>query len=88
MLKLGITMNEELASRMDEYAAENYMTRSGVISMAVSQFLNAKDMSKTLKELTAVLKEIAAKEIVDDDSLQRLEDIDRAVKLLSGETLY
>ena len=73
---------------MDEYAAENYMTRSGVISMAVSQFLNAKDMSKTLKELTAVLKEIAAKEIVDDDSLQRLEDIDRAVKLLSGETLY
>ena len=61
MLKIGITMNEELASRMDEYAADNYMSRSGVISLAVSQFLNAKEVSKCLKELTEVMKEIAAK---------------------------
>lgn len=88
MLKIGITMNEELASRMDEYAADNYMSRSGVISLAVSQFLNAKEVSKCLKELTEVMKEIAAKGVMDDDSMQKLEDIERVMKLMSGEPLY
>ena len=55
MLKIGITMNEELASRMDEYAADNYMSRSGVISLEVS--LRTQDTARPetdLKKLPSV----------------------------------
>ena len=43
-MKVNITLDDELMARVDRYADENYMSRSGLISLATTQFLNQYDI--------------------------------------------
>lgn len=42
-MKVQITLDDKLVERLDEYADNNYMSRSGLISFATTQFLNQAD---------------------------------------------
>ena len=42
-MKVQVSLDEKLVERIDSYAAENYMSRSGFISFATSQYLNQSD---------------------------------------------
>lgn len=44
VIKLNITLNDALLARADAYAKKNAMSRSGLISMALNEYLEA--MSK------------------------------------------
>lgn len=56
--KLNVTIREDLLERMDNYADENGMTRSGLIAIAVTQYLNAvaarPSVNKLLNAMAAV----------------------------------
>ena len=39
-MKVNVTLDDELMQRVDNYADRNYMSRSGLISIAVTQYLN------------------------------------------------
>lgn len=61
--KFSITMHPELLDRVDKFAAENYQTRSGLISIALKQFLDnqaAISQMGKLSDMMSDLKEIAA----------------------------
>lgn len=49
--KLNVTIREDLLERMDDYADENGMTRSGLIAMAVTQYLNAVEAMPSVNKL-------------------------------------
>ena len=49
--KLNVTIREDLLARMDDYADENGMTRSGLIAMAVTQYLNAVEAMPSVNKL-------------------------------------
>lgn len=49
--KLNVTIREDLLERMDDYAGENGMTRSGLIAMAVTQYLNAVEAMPSVNKL-------------------------------------
>lgn len=49
--KLNVTIREDLVERMDEYADENGMTRSGLIAVAVTQYLNAVEAMPSVTKL-------------------------------------
>lgn len=49
-MKINISMNDELLARVDKLAAELYISRSGLISQAVVQYLKQQEtMEKTYK---------------------------------------
>lgn len=83
-MKLGIALDDELLGRIDRYADENYMSRSGLISLACTQFLNASEVTMAIKDLALCVRKIADNNIVDDVSLQKLEDFERMSKMLLG----
>lgn len=87
MLKMGITMHEKLAERLDKYAEENFMTRSGVISLAVQNYLNAQELNSVFRELNSVLKEIAEKELVDEDCQDRLDKLSEVIEMMTDGTI-
>lgn len=81
-MKLGITLDDKLAQRMDNFADENYMSRSGLISIAVSQYLNAAEVSRAIQDLAFSVRKIADKGEIDEATLEQLRDFERVANLI------
>lgn len=79
-MKVNVTLNDELMERVDSYAQQNYMSRSGLISLATSQYLNGVQMITAIQEMSVCMRKIADTGAVDDDTRKKLEDLERFVK--------
>lgn len=70
--KLNVTIREDLLERMDNYARSNGMTRSGLISISVTQYLNAVDaapsVTKLLNAMAAVTDGVLKGEVSASDA--------------------
>lgn len=83
-MKLGITLDDNLVARIDNFADENYMSRSGLISLAVSQYLNSADVTKAIKDMALCMRKIADNGTVDHETMEQLEDFERLSRMLLG----
>lgn len=83
-MKLGISLDDELLKRADAFADKNYMSRSGLISLALSSYLNSAELVGYLRELSLCMRKIADTGTVDHETVEQLEDLERVAKLLSG----
>ena len=82
-MKVNVTLDDELLQRADEYADRNYMSRSGLLSLALTSFLNSNEMMLAIMDLSVSIRKIADQGTVDDDTLQQLEDFERLSKLIA-----
>lgn len=82
-LKLNITLNKELVQRIDSYAEKSYMSRSGFISLACTQYLNAQELTYAISEMSLAMKKIADTGTVDDETRTKMEDFERLVSLIT-----
>jgi len=86
MLKrVNLNIPQELIDRLDEYAKENYTTRSSVMCQACDQYLVAKEMQKLFTQMNVVLKKLSAAETIDEETKQQLADFERLSKMLTGQ---
>jgi len=83
-MKVQISIDDDLVKRVDEHARENYTSRSGVITIACTQYLNAQDMTRYIKLLATSMRKIADSGEIDDETYEQLKDFERFVKVLSG----
>lgn len=83
-MKLQISMDDKLVERIDRYADENYMTRSGLITLAASQYLNSNDVILLVKDISLAIRKIADNGNVDVETVEKLEDFERLCKLLTS----
>lgn len=83
MAKVQISIDNDLLARIDKYANSNYMSRSGFISLATSQYLQSADTVKAIKELTACMRRIADNGNIDAQSKKELEEFETFARLLS-----
>lgn len=74
-MKVSISLDDRLIKRIDNYSVDNYMTRSGFISLACSQFLHAFDVTNAVKDMNLAFRKIVDKGMIDDKTLSRLEEI-------------
>lgn len=83
-MKVNISFNDELLRRIDESADQNYMSRSGLVSYACTQYLNSQDVISAIKHLDLAVQKIASTGKVDKDTQRELDDFNRLAKLLIG----
>lgn len=83
-MKVQISLDDALMARIDEHANDNYMSRSGLISLAVTQYLNSADVTKAICDMSLSMRKIADSGNVDKDTLEQLEDFERLAKMLVG----
>jgi metal-responsive CopG/Arc/MetJ family transcriptional regulator len=81
-IKVQITVDEELLARVDEYAEDNYMNRSGLFCLATNQFLNAQAATKAVVEMAIAMRRIADKGEVDEETLNQLEQFEKMCKVM------
>lgn len=83
--KVNISFDEELLQRIDDFADRNYMSRSGLISYAVTQYLNQSQVIDYIKDLSIAMRKIADTGKVDHETMEQLEDFERLSKFLVGK---
>lgn len=83
-IKVNITLEEELLQRIESYADENYLTRSGLITLAASQFLLQAEASKAIVDMSRAMRKIAETGSVTEEQLRQLEDFERFARMLAG----
>ncbi len=81
-MKVGITMDEALMKRVDAYADANYMSRSALLSLAVTQYLNAAEVTHAIQDMALCMRKIADTGKVDEETKRQLEDFERLSKML------
>lgn len=81
-MKMQISLDDSLAKRIDDYADKNYMSRSGLISLACAQFLNSAEVVGVVKEMGVAINKIADMGGVDEDTQKQIEDLGRTMKFL------
>lgn len=81
-MKVNITLDDELMQRLDNFADKNYMSRSGLVSLAVTQYLNANEMILAVKDMALCMRKIADTGVVDHETMEQLEDFERLAKML------
>ena len=84
-IKVNITLDEELLQRIESYADENYLTRSGLISLAASQFLLQAEASRAIVNISLAMRKIADTGCITEDEKKQLEDFERFARMLSGK---
>lgn len=86
-MKVNITLDDDLMKRLDDYADRNYMSRSGLVSLAVTQYLNANEMVLAVRDMSLCMRKIADTGTVDRETMEQLEDFERFAKVLSGGSI-
>lgn len=81
-MKINISLDDELVKRIEDYADRNYMSRSGCISFACTQFLNQADAVRAVKDLSVSMRKIADTGKIDKETLGQLEDFERIANML------
>lgn len=81
-MKVNVTLNDDLLARVDQYADENGMTRSGLIAVALGDYLSARELTSAIKSIAFTMQDIAAKGEVDEEAQKQLDDFQRLVNLL------
>ena len=84
MAKINISLDDNLLERMDRYAEDNYMSRSGLVSISVAQYLNANEVMTVVKDMSLAMRKIADSGTIDSETEQKLEDFERISKMLVG----
>jgi metal-responsive CopG/Arc/MetJ family transcriptional regulator len=81
-MKVNITMDDELMAKLEEAADEMYTTRSGFITMCVSQVLASRDAINAVKDMAIAIKKIADTGEIDDSTRHQIEDFQRIAKMI------
>lgn len=81
-MKINISLDDELVQRIEAYADNNYMSRSGFISLACTQYLASADVVTAIKSLSLALNKIADTGNVDPETQKQLDDYGRLANLL------
>lgn len=80
--RIQVSLPPELLKEIDDYAKDNYCTRSGIICLATSQYMNAQRMGKAMEKLYKLLEKIAAEKGTPEDyaQLDKIHDILRFMR--------
>lgn len=83
-MRVTITVNDELLKKMDEYAKKNYMTRSGLISQAVNQYLTTLQVLDSSQKMANAFQNLAQSGKFTEEEVKELQDAERLLNTLTG----
>lgn len=87
-MKVNITLDDELMKEVDDFAEKNFMSRSGLLSLAVTQYINANKAVFAMQDLALAMRKIADTNEMDDDTKEKLDDFERTAKFLMGSGAF
>ena len=72
-MKISISLSDELVHKIDQYADDGGMTRSGFICQSCKQYIQQLEITQCLKSMSNAMNRIASTGVVDVDTQKELE---------------
>lgn len=72
-MKISISLADELVQKIDQYADDGGMTRSGFISQSCKLYIQQLEITQCLKSMSNAMNRIASTGVVDEDTQKELE---------------
>ena len=85
-VKVQITVDSDLLARADNYADNNYTSRSGLIGIALRQYLDSQDLAQSIQRMSVAMQVIAEKGEIDEDVKKELDTFKALSEILSSRT--
>lgn len=82
-MKINVTMNDELYERLVDYADKNYLNKSQLISIALTDYLNAKQAITAMNEIALATRQIANSNEIDEDTKKELEKLELICSMMN-----
>ena len=85
--KVTISVEPKLLERIDSYADENGMTRSGFIGLAVKKYLEAEEAMPTLTKLMEKFTELVSDKtgMTDEEKLKQIDLLEDTTNRILGK---
>lgn len=84
-MKLQISLDDELVSRIDNCADKNYMSRSGFISQACVQLLNQTELVSSINRISLACQKVSESNQLDDDIKRQFKEFELLAKIMLGK---
>ena len=72
MAKINISIDDALLAKIDRLADESYTSRSGFISMGMSQFVQSKEVISAIQSMSVSMARIASSNEIDAETKKEL----------------
>ena len=82
-MKINVSLDDEVVSRIDENADKLYMSRSGFISLACCTYMNSIEIQQAITDISVSMRRIADNNEIDEQSKQELEHFSKLAELLT-----
>lgn len=82
-MRISISIDDNLLKLVDDYADQNFISRSGLITLVLNQFLQNQQAVNYLKDLSASFRKISETNKVDDETLSLLKDLEKFAEMVS-----
>lgn len=83
-IKKQITIDGDLLARAEKFASENYTTFSGLVQLALTQYLNQNEAVLAVKGIALSLRTIAEKGSVTPEQMEEIKSFARAIDVIWG----
>ena len=84
-MKIQISINDDLLERADNYADANYMSRSGLITQSLNQYLNQAEVIIAVKNMALAMRKIADTGQFDEETMKQFEHSERIAMMCTGQ---
>lgn len=81
-MKVQISINDELMKKVDKYAAENYLTRSALCTLALNKLLAEEEALSLMKEMSIAMKKISQNGEIDEESKNLISNFDNVLNAI------
>lgn len=82
--RVSLTLDDELIEKMDEYAKKNYMSRSGLVSVAVNQYLTTLQVLDSSQKMANAFENLAQSGKFTDEQVKELQDAEKLLTTLTS----
>lgn len=83
--KINLSIDDELLERAEIYAKQNYLSKSGLVSIALVQFLNQNELISSLNSLSVSVRKMADIGEVDPESMEQINAFLTFAKFVTGK---
>lgn len=83
--KINLSIDDELLERAEIYAKQNYLSKSGLVSIALVQFLNQNELISSLNSLSVSVRKMADNGEVDPESMEQINAFLTFAKFVTGK---
>lgn len=85
-MRINISIDDALLERADNFADNNYTSRSGLISLALRQYLDSQELIQAIKSMCFSMQIIAEKGEITPEQQKQLDEFKILVDMLhSGQ---